>query len=268
VALDLPADQAARYFQMSRDAYEKALALDPNNPGLKAAVQFAKDQQSNASRFATSRDRATAAYLDARRRDLAATNYTPSVRTYGPASAPAVPATTTVPVPGTSTVTATLPANPVLPTTPTTAPVVPARTPVAPGTVPNPLTGTTTVSAPARPINPDPPDTPPTNPNATDPDPAVRNSRGADLDAANFGTQQIYTTPSYQMYYVPQGNPYTYNQFSSGYYVPSTELNPALLPMTLQRYGYQVLQKGPSPTSSAISGTNSGTTTPPPTNPR
>jgi hypothetical protein len=85
VALDQPSDQAAKYNQMSLDAYEKALALAPNNPGLKAAVQFARDQASNQNQLETSRTQATSTYLDARRRDLAANNYTPSVRLASPA---------------------------------------------------------------------------------------------------------------------------------------------------------------------------------------
>lgn len=87
VAVDLPADQAPKYYHLSRDAYEKALALDPDNPGLKAAVKFARDQEANAERFENARDRATRIYLDARRRDLAATRYTPTVRVYSPVTA-------------------------------------------------------------------------------------------------------------------------------------------------------------------------------------
>jgi hypothetical protein len=90
VAIDAPADQAPRYFTMSRDAYEKALTLAPNNAGLKAAVQFAKDREANAAAFEKIRDRATQAYLDARRRDLAATNYTPTVRVIGPPASAAL----------------------------------------------------------------------------------------------------------------------------------------------------------------------------------
>jgi cytochrome c-type biogenesis protein CcmH/NrfG len=44
VALDVPDGQDDVYYRMSREAYEKALQLDPNNNGLKAAVQFARDQ--------------------------------------------------------------------------------------------------------------------------------------------------------------------------------------------------------------------------------
>jgi len=112
VALDLPADQAGKYNSMSLDAYEKALALAPDNPGLKAAVQFARDQQSNQNQFEKSRDQATQTYLDARRRDLSATNYTPSVRvTEPPMPSRTLPAAAPV-VPGQPAVAnATTPAN-------------------------------------------------------------------------------------------------------------------------------------------------------------
>jgi tetratricopeptide (TPR) repeat protein len=82
VATDVPADQADRYYKMAQDAYEHALKLDPNNAGLKAAVQFAKDQQSGAAQFNRSRQQATSAYLDARRRELAAANAVPTVRVF------------------------------------------------------------------------------------------------------------------------------------------------------------------------------------------
>jgi hypothetical protein len=92
VAVDSPSTQSARYYTLSRQAYERALALAPDNPGLKAAVQFARDYEEGAARFATIRDRATSTYLEARRRDLAATNYVPAVRVY-----PALPAPSAVP---------------------------------------------------------------------------------------------------------------------------------------------------------------------------
>lgn len=115
VALDLPEDQAARYNQMSLDAYQKALALAPDNPGLKAAVQFAQDQQANQNQLDRTRDQATQTYLDARRRDLTATNYTPTVRiTTPPIPSQSLPANAAV-APGAEVVAsppATIPANP------------------------------------------------------------------------------------------------------------------------------------------------------------
>src|SRR5262245_52084508 len=59
VGVDSPPSQAAGYFKLSREAYERALALAPDRPGLKAAVQFAKDYEAGADRFATERNQAT-----------------------------------------------------------------------------------------------------------------------------------------------------------------------------------------------------------------
>ena len=88
VAIDLPADQAGEYYKLSRDAYENALELAPDNAGLQAAVQFAKDQEQGLDRFEKSRSAATQMYLAARRRDLAETQFTPSLRVYGAPTAP------------------------------------------------------------------------------------------------------------------------------------------------------------------------------------
>jgi len=198
VALDQPADQADRYYKMSRDAYEKALELEPNNPGLKAAVQFAKDQEANSAQFEAARDRAVTSYLDARRRDLAATSYTPSLRVYGPLAAASAPATATAT---------------------TTAPATAA--------VPGSTTATTTVPAgTAPPINPSSPGNAGVTTAATA-DPGVA--------SANLGTRQYYSYPIYQPYYMPR-TPYTFQQYSSGYFPPNLTTNPAVQPMTLQRY--------------------------------
>ena len=70
MSLDLPADQAAKYYRISRDAYDKALELAPDNQGLKAAAQFARDREASAEKLESARSRAAATYLDARRRDL------------------------------------------------------------------------------------------------------------------------------------------------------------------------------------------------------
>jgi tetratricopeptide (TPR) repeat protein len=84
VALDSPADQAVSYYRMAREAYEKALALSPDEPGLKAAVQFARDQEANAEKFSAARRKSTQAYLDARRRELGRANALPAIRVYPP----------------------------------------------------------------------------------------------------------------------------------------------------------------------------------------
>jgi len=238
VAHDLPSDQAAQYYRMSRDAYEKALALDPDNPGLKAAVQFAQDQEAESTRFEAARHQAAATYLDARRRDLAATNYAPSLRVYGTPGATSLTPTTAIP--GTA-------AYPPTGTT-TTAPAA------VPGRAPNPLAGTpgtTPATVPqtlASPPNPVTPASGLVGASSVVGEPAETNAPSTETATANFGTRQIYSAPTYREYYVPQGSPYTFKQFSNGYYVPSTSLNPALLPMTVQRYSQQVPQRvTPSP---------------------
>lgn len=88
--MDVPAEMAEKYFVLSRDAFAKALTLDPNNAGLKAAVQFARDQASQVEAFETARDAATDTFLAARRRDLTAMRHTPSVRVVS--SMPPLPA--------------------------------------------------------------------------------------------------------------------------------------------------------------------------------
>jgi hypothetical protein len=183
VAIDAPADQAPRYFTMSREAYEKALALAPSHAGLKAAVQFAKDQEAHSAEFEKIRDRATQAYLEARRRDLAATNYTPTVRVFTP---------------------------------PTTVPVA---EPAVPAGLSTRVPPTTTADA----------------------TPGISQAPAVIRDTANMGVRQIYSTgPTYQAYSLPQGTPYTFQQYSSSYY-PAGTYPAGTVPMTVQRYVNPVL---------------------------
>ena len=81
-ALDLPSGQDNNYYRLSREAYEKALALDPENAGLTAAVQFAQDQEGGAEQFDQARKRAASTYIQARRREMAQTNNAPTVQVY------------------------------------------------------------------------------------------------------------------------------------------------------------------------------------------
>jgi len=87
VAFELPRDQDVAYYRISREAYEHALQLDPNNPGLKAAVQFARDQEAGSARFDETRRRGVGSYLAARRRELAASGMSPTLRVYASPSA-------------------------------------------------------------------------------------------------------------------------------------------------------------------------------------
>jgi len=205
VAMNAPADQAGKYFKMSRDAFEKALALDPNNAGLKAAVQFAKDQQANVDQFEKSRDAVTDTFLDARRRDLVATGNTPSVQVF--------------------------------------APPLPSRT--LPGPAPSGTTTTTTTSIapaarPAAPVDRSAPAITPAPPNAPSTDSAnygTQQNYSLPAGASPYG----YVGPFYQPFATPNGAPYTYQQYSSAYYPPGLYNNPAAPPMTLQRYSTSVV---------------------------
>lgn len=99
VALDLPEGQDDAYYTMSRDAYEHAAALDPTNNGLKAALQFAREQETGAAAFDAQRRQGVATYLDARRREMSATGVNPTVMVYetpGTMGTPVAPGTTVV----------------------------------------------------------------------------------------------------------------------------------------------------------------------------
>lgn len=231
VAMDVSADMADKYFAQSRDAFEKALALDPSNPGLKAAVRFARDQASQVKAFETSRDAATDTFLAARRRDLKAMRHTPSIR-----------------------VVSTMPP---LPARELPAPMSPSRVnAVAPAATPASARAQAVVDAGADPrvnaaetLTASPGEAVPVAEAA----PAITPAREKvpSTDAANYGTQanysaaspvithpEVYLGPtSYQPFLNAAGAPYTYQQYSASYFPTNAYNNPAFLPMTFQRYG-------------------------------
>jgi len=227
VATDAPADQAGKYFAMSSDAYKKALAIDPDNAGLKAAVQFANDQAQNADAFEKSRDAMTDTFLDARRRDLAATNNMPTVQTYGmPNARPTLSRPGTGMTPSATTSTNATPAD--------ASPL----NPNAPGV--NPNDKEINSSAPLNAGR----DTP--NPQAA---PSVTPARenAPSTAAANYGTQQdysvagrnaptVYTGAVYQPFVGPNGSPFTYQQYNNSYYPTGAYIDPQAAPMSLQRF--------------------------------
>ena len=92
VALELPQGQDDTYYTLSRQAYERANQLDPNNPGLRAAVQFAREQETNSATFDARRRQGVATYLESRRREMTLHGINPTVLVYEPSAAP-----TTVP---------------------------------------------------------------------------------------------------------------------------------------------------------------------------
>ena len=94
VALDVPQGQDDTYYKLSREAYERASQLDPSNPGLKSALQFARDQEANSASFDTRRRQGVMTYLEARRREMAANGVNPTVMVY---ESPATSLVTTTP---------------------------------------------------------------------------------------------------------------------------------------------------------------------------
>ena len=205
VAIDLPADQAGPYYKMSRDAYENALELAPDNAGLKAAVQFAQDQEQGLDRFEESRTAAAQMYLAARRRDLAATRFTPTLRVYGSPMAPPTAMTGT--------------AN------------------VGAGRATTVTTGSENTAATASSARNDPAiRTSPTGGEvAVTPRETATNSTSGQ-SSANFGVRQFYSYPTYQTYVPLQGAPLTYQQFSNSYAPSNSDAGQAAQPVTLQHY--------------------------------
>ncbi len=235
VAIDLPADQAEAYYKMSRNAYENALELAPDNPGVKAAVQFAKDEEQGLDRFEKSRTAATQMYLAARRRDLAATRFTPSLRVFGPTMAPpaAMTGTGTADV-GTGRARTAITGSENTAATASTARNVPA--------IRNSATGGEVAVTPS--------------------DAATNSTSGQ--SSANFGVRQFYSYPTYQTYAPSQGAPLTYQQYSNSYAPSNTDAGQAAQPVTLQHYySQQGLPIPGDPTGRpAVSGGTTTTGTP------
>jgi len=267
VAMDAPADDAAKYFGMSSDAFEKALALDPNNAGLKAAVQFTRDQKAHVDEFEKSRDAVTDTFLDARRRDLAATGNTPYVRVYSPPLPDrTLPGPDPSPGPGVGPVDegAAVNGNPAT----GRLAAAPPQTPTGPVTGPGSGTPSATLPAPAA--NTNPARSRPLGASASNPagdaskaavagagNPTAESAtavfpareRAPSTDSANYGTQQDFSAgsgtsartfnvgPTYQPFANANGAPYTYQQYSNSYFPQGMYNNPSAPPVTIQRYG-------------------------------
>jgi hypothetical protein len=89
VAADGPSNLAAGYSKLAREAYDNALKLRPNDANLKAAAQFAREQEQGAEQVAEARRQAAGTYLAARRRELSAPGSGPTLRVYSAPSATA-----------------------------------------------------------------------------------------------------------------------------------------------------------------------------------
>ena len=110
VAQDLSSQDDEPYYKLSQEAYEKALALQPNNAGLKAAVEFAREQKAGAAQWDQARRDAASSYIEVRKGELAASGFNPTVQApptprassgrRGNQFRPGKPACRDIPVPG------------------------------------------------------------------------------------------------------------------------------------------------------------------------
>jgi len=92
VAQDLSTQGDEPYYKLSQEAYEKALALQPKNAGLKAALEFAREQKAGAVQWDQARRDAASSYIEVRKSELAASGFNPTVQAYSPPAPPASPA--------------------------------------------------------------------------------------------------------------------------------------------------------------------------------
>jgi len=98
VAQDLSSQDDEPYYKLSQEAYEKALALQPKNAGLKAAVDFARKQKAGAAQWDQARRDAVSSYIEVRKSELAASGFNPMVQANSPPTPPAaVPAANSAP---------------------------------------------------------------------------------------------------------------------------------------------------------------------------
>ncbi len=91
VAQDLSSQDDEPYYKLSQEAYEKALALQPNNAGLKAAVEFAREQKAGAAQWDQARRDAASSYVEVRKSELAASGFNPTVQVNSPPTPPTPP---------------------------------------------------------------------------------------------------------------------------------------------------------------------------------
>src|SRR5271165_1638507 len=92
VAQDLSSQDDEPYYKLSEEAYEKALALQPKNAGLKAAVDLAREQKAGAAQWDQARKDGVSSYIEVRKSELAASGFNPTVQTNSPSTPPTPPA--------------------------------------------------------------------------------------------------------------------------------------------------------------------------------
>jgi|SRR5271165_1881673 len=94
VAQNLSSQDDKPYYKLSLEAYEKALALQPKNAGLKSAVDFAREQRAGAAQWDQARRDAASSYIEVRKSELAASGFDPTVQAHSPPTLPAAVAAT------------------------------------------------------------------------------------------------------------------------------------------------------------------------------
>ena len=93
-AQDVSSQNDEPYYRLSQVAYEKALALQPKNAALKAAVELAREQRADAAHWDQARREAASSYIEVRKGELVASGFNPTVQA---SSAPTPPTPPTPP---------------------------------------------------------------------------------------------------------------------------------------------------------------------------
>ncbi len=247
--MDMPAETAGTYFQMSLNAFTTASALEPENAGLKAAVKFLREQTASVSTFEQSRDTATDTFLDGAsprpRRDeersigTRGQSVTAVARAKRPS--PDVPAYRRRPAPGTPKADAAAQAAIDSKTDPDINSSEPLTSPT--GSV-VPVAEASKAITPAR-------------ENAPSTDSA---NMGMQLDYSDADTSPLYFAGAYryQPYFAPGQGAYSFQEYTSAYYPPGGYANSAQslitpqrlgtsMPITPNRYEQNVLNKSAAP---------------------
>jgi hypothetical protein len=84
VARDLSSQDDEPYYRLSAEAYEKAVALQPENTTLRAAAEFAQDQVAGVRERDQHRREAARAYVESREHELVSARFGAAVLTYPP----------------------------------------------------------------------------------------------------------------------------------------------------------------------------------------
>jgi hypothetical protein len=84
VAQDLSSSDDRHYYELSVAAFEKAVALQPENTAIKAELEFARDQLAGADQWDKVRMKAARTYVEKREHELVAAKFSTAVLIYPP----------------------------------------------------------------------------------------------------------------------------------------------------------------------------------------